>query len=104
VLVISAVSKIGCFVQKGQAITGVGTRRLLWSQMDVPAPTRGNQDWIQKVLARTSPGLSQAVTATRVAVCSSRPFSVAGSSASTEFSVVKAEFANPTASSGVAYA
>ncbi|WP_311134192.1 MULTISPECIES: efflux RND transporter periplasmic adaptor subunit [unclassified Synechococcus] len=86
--------KLGDFVQKGQAITGVVENGSLWSQMDVPATQQGKVKIGQKVLL-TSQG-SPAVTGEGRVVFISPFFSRTGSSASPNSLLVKAEFANPT--------
>ncbi|MCT0219253.1 efflux RND transporter periplasmic adaptor subunit [Synechococcus sp. CS-1329] len=86
--------KLGDFVQKGQAITGVVDNGALWTQMDVPATQQGRVRIGQRVLL-TSQG-TPAVTGEGRVVFISPYFSRASSSASPNSLLVKAEFPNLT--------
>jgi len=86
--------KLGDFVQKGQAITGVVDNSALWTQMDIPATQQGKVRIGQRVLL-TSQG-SPPVTGEGRVVFISPYFSRGGGTASPNSLLVKAEFPNLT--------
>ncbi|MBE9171935.1 efflux RND transporter periplasmic adaptor subunit [Cyanobium sp. LEGE 06143] len=84
--------KLGDYVRKGQAITGIVDNQRLWTLMDVPAIQASRVRLGQQVQLRTQG--NPPVTATGRVVFISPYFGVSGSSASPNTVLVKAEFPN----------
>ena len=86
--------KLGDYVRKGQAITGIVDNSTLWTLMDVPATEASRVALNQEVLLRTQ-GHPPVVGSGKV-VFISPYFGVSGSSSSPNTVLVKAAFPNLT--------
>lgn len=84
--------KLGDFVRKGQAITGIVDNRRLWTLMDVPAIQASRVRLGQPVQLRTQG--NPPVTATGRVVFISPYFGVSGDNTAPNTVLVKAEFPN----------